>query len=491
MANTVIKLYSFSKRENSTKRPSAAGTSYNATFIEDTNIINPALRMNFAANVNPVNYNYAYIADFNRYYFVSNWEMDHGFWIIHLTCDVLASAQTQIKASTEYVLRASQLTDGTIIDEYYPCKGRVETTDTQFTNGGPFYTYPYDSWNLDQYCICIATIGGDARASESVPGISYYRMTMNQFTALINWMNQSVGNYLNPTDFGQETLKSLYNPFQYIVMAKLFPLNIGSSTYTRINFGYWQTPSDLTCSVAPGRYAVIRNIRVPLSNHPQASERGTYLNLSPYSEYVMHAPPFGDIPIDTTKLIGCTHLNCQVMIDYYTGDACLYIKGAPDATTDYTQLTSGIIHTAYANIAYDMPLSQVREDYVGEVQTRVSSPANAINSFMQGSFVSGIANAVSAVGDCAKAEMPTVNIKAPEGNLLHRSLPWKLTRTSMYVVDRDLAQQGAPLCQAVSLSSVWGGYALIESADFASDVMTQEENQKIKNYLESGVFLEG
>lgn len=491
MAATVIKLYSFSKRENSTKRPSGAGTSFNATFIEDTNIINPALKMNFAANVNPVNYNYAYIADFNRYYFVSNWEMDHGFWIIHLNCDVLASAQTQIKASTEYVLRASQLTDGTIIDDYYPIKGSTLVADRNVAPSDPFAG---SSWDINSNYIIICTAGGPTAASSTNPGINYYAMSFSTFCALMSWINQDITDYLDPTDFGAETLKSLYNPFQYILSAKLFPVNVGTGSIEGINFGYWTTPVNISGHPVSARFIDIQSKYIVLGDHPQASTRGTYLNLSPYTEMVLHAPPFGDIPLDTTKIIGKARLFFKILIDLYSGDATLFIKAsnaAASAGSNFDAIQDGIIAVAYANVAWDIPLTQIRQDYLGIQQTNMNNAGAAASQMVSGNIVGGIMSAISGIGDVARASMPSVQIKPSDGNLLSRADFWRLTVTHKTVVDRDLAQQGAPLCQAVALSSVWGGYALIESADFASDVMTQEENQKIKNYLESGVFLEG
>ena len=66
MAITVT-LYSFTKRENSTKRPSTGGTDFSCTLIEDTSLMNPTFKLSIANN--PIGKNYVYVADFNRYYF--------------------------------------------------------------------------------------------------------------------------------------------------------------------------------------------------------------------------------------------------------------------------------------------------------------------------------------------------------------------------------------------------------------------------------------
>ena len=55
MAITVT-LYSFNKRENSTKRPSSGGTDYSCTLIDNTSLMNPTFKLSIASN--PIGKNY-------------------------------------------------------------------------------------------------------------------------------------------------------------------------------------------------------------------------------------------------------------------------------------------------------------------------------------------------------------------------------------------------------------------------------------------------
>ena len=65
-----VNLYSFSKRENSTKRPTSGATSYSCTLIDDTSLMNPIFKLEIGSN--PIGKNYCYVPDFDRYYFISN-----------------------------------------------------------------------------------------------------------------------------------------------------------------------------------------------------------------------------------------------------------------------------------------------------------------------------------------------------------------------------------------------------------------------------------
>ena len=120
-----ITLYSFTKRENSTKRPSSGGTDYSCILIDDTSLMNPVFKLEIGSN--PIGKNYAYISDFNRYYFINDITTSNDFWYISCTCDVLASFKTEIGSQTHYVLRSASNYDGAISDTLYPASTTVSS----------------------------------------------------------------------------------------------------------------------------------------------------------------------------------------------------------------------------------------------------------------------------------------------------------------------------------------------------------------------------
>ena len=87
--------YTFSKRKNSTGRPS--GGSSNNIYIKDpSSVLNPQIMLETS---NPTAYNYCYIPTFDRYYFISDWISDHGMWQANCVVDVLASWKNSINSS--------------------------------------------------------------------------------------------------------------------------------------------------------------------------------------------------------------------------------------------------------------------------------------------------------------------------------------------------------------------------------------------------------
>ena len=165
MAITVI-LYSFTKRENSTKQPTAAGTSFTCTMIDDTSLMNPVFKLSIATN--PIGNNYCYVSDFNRYYFITDISTHQNFWYVSCTCDVLASFKTEIGNGTHYVLRAASSYDGDISDTVYPAK--IAATCSQIQPATNLI-----NWS-EGHSYVLGVVGIAANSVNQVGSLVYYHM---------------------------------------------------------------------------------------------------------------------------------------------------------------------------------------------------------------------------------------------------------------------------------------------------------------------------
>lgn len=77
------------------------------TVIEPVNLLNPVLKLSKA--IGSLSFNYLYISDFNRYYFVTEpptWK--EGFYEVHLHCDVLMSFKKDFYAKQAIMKRNSR-----------------------------------------------------------------------------------------------------------------------------------------------------------------------------------------------------------------------------------------------------------------------------------------------------------------------------------------------------------------------------------------------
>lgn len=111
-----IKLYhNDSDKRTVNKTLSNEGSLAGATIIDDTTILNPRLKVRDNGII-MVQYNYCYIADFKRYYYITNVTVSNGYIIIDCKVDVLMSYANEIKACTGVIARQENVWSGYLDD---------------------------------------------------------------------------------------------------------------------------------------------------------------------------------------------------------------------------------------------------------------------------------------------------------------------------------------------------------------------------------------
>ena len=100
--------------------PSGSGKSYSCAVKTGSSIISPVIEI--SDNSLP-SYNYAYISNFKRYYFITNIVYDRGIWVLSLTVDVMATYRPGIGNTSSFVLRSSRRSQPALIDTLYPVTG--------------------------------------------------------------------------------------------------------------------------------------------------------------------------------------------------------------------------------------------------------------------------------------------------------------------------------------------------------------------------------
>ena len=115
----------FTKKINSTARGTMTAT-YACLLKEPCTAQNPIVVLQLDSN--PSSYNVAYIADFNRYYWIRRWEYDKGLWTAYMKCDTLATYKPYIGGTNMYITRCSTAFDGNIPDDQVILKGVTHNT---------------------------------------------------------------------------------------------------------------------------------------------------------------------------------------------------------------------------------------------------------------------------------------------------------------------------------------------------------------------------
>ena len=491
MAITVT-LYSFTKRENSTKQPSSGGTDYSCTLIDDTSLMNPTFKLEIGTN--PIGKNYAYVADFNRYYFIKDIRSYQNFWYISCECDVLASFKSEISAGQHYVLRSSHSYDGSITDNMYPAKAVAYEQTSSPAEGDPF------DWSANHSYV-LGIVGEAPSGTYQIGSLVYYRMDETALTYFMGWLMNNVDTWsgLNG-EYSQGVQKALINPMQYIKSCMVLPVAPPDAAEealhrpSSIKFGYYSCSMSgigkLACVLASSPMAYETDL-VPIPKHPLASTRGSYLNCQPFSSYDFHFGPFGDIPLDPMVLNKNSNIFMSLAYDLTSGLCRLVLKGNE-------ALNDEILFNGSAQVGVNINLSQVYVD--GLAQTKVET--DAVFS-MAGAVANGIANmnpvsalvgvgqaATTGIQDATRLDYPLVSGLPNGGALLSFHDTWNIYLLHKYydIVDEDLTELGRPLCTYAVISTL-SGYILCSGAD-CQITGTQEESQKVNGYLNGGFFYE-
>lgn len=145
-----ISLYKTNSEKNVVYKTLTNEVSFaDVTFKNPTEILNPVITLATAIDVEA--YNYCYIPEYNRYYYISNIvSVVNGLWTINLSVDVLMSFK-QYFANFDVILKRSQTEYNKYIND-----GEIVTAADNIISTVKF---PQTPLNKQMYFI-LTTVGG-------------------------------------------------------------------------------------------------------------------------------------------------------------------------------------------------------------------------------------------------------------------------------------------------------------------------------------------
>ena len=466
--------YIFSKRTNSTKRPTG-GTPFNIEVKAPCNIINPEIKISTSAN--PTGYNYCYIPTWGRYYWVKNWTFADGLWTASLVVDTLASYRDQIGSSTEYVARSSAQFDPKIVANLYPTKATVVTKKRY-----AYRTPLTDDTESPDTGVCVVAV--NAPGDVSLGWAVYLAMGGTTVQELMSALLSDT-DYLDISaeEISSNLTKALFNPIQYISKAFWIPCGNAAigTPINEIPVGWWKMKN-------VGEAVVIQNTNdkqvftfsISTPHHPQHITRGVSTDGAPYSEYTLYCPPFGEIKLNANLFVLQSTLYCRLTVDYRTGDAVLDLSFNHDFDTVFFS-TSG-------NVAVSVQLAQIATNVDelaslgGLIQSAVGAIAGGAAAFFGGGdIVNGIASG---------AQQTTVQSQSKGGgaSVAKYGITPYLTGVFYDLVDDNNEDHGRPLCQRVQLATI-PGFIMVDDPDIEL-AATAAEIDSVKSYMRNGFFFE-
>lgn len=480
-----VDFYQFNKKSNSTLRPSTASASYNCVIKRGSGLIAPKIELDIGLTTAPT-WNYCYISNFGRYYYISEWYNENALWIANLKCDVLATYKSEIGSSSLYALRTSvaSLYDGRVVDTLYPTK--VNSTFDNSTTTNPWKSVYYGCFVL-----------GIVDKNPYYGSINYYVMDQPCFASLVAGLmdntitdsnDQPINNF-NLTDASEGLQLALVDPLQYIKSAIFIPLDYAdvnkiSLPFNNITvFNYPITVSGNHGLVSTSQPYSIINKSLITKKHPQTDARGNYVNTSPYTNVTLTFPPFGTIEIDTTAICDVNSIALEIMVDNTTGLGVMNVKSK-----------GNLLNRLEAQVGVPVQLSQVTRDYMGAINNTISaasSIASGVGGIMTGNVAGGVGSiigGVGAIGNAAASLIPRSQSIGSGGTYATLYETPRLDFQFFELVDDDIDHNGRPCCKMVTPSSN-SGYYLIQDGDVGISG-TQAEAEEVRRYLESGFYYE-
>ena len=462
-----IAFYNFAKKENSTAQPTGSGTVIACTIKTPSSVEEMTVEITSAT---VPSYNYAYIGDFNRYYYVTDIAYNRGIWEVSLKCDVLASFKSAIGSASMYFERSSAQKNGNLVDRFYPPTATATMSKATIAKGSS------GMWTQGKYVVTV--LDGD-----SSTGNTSYVFTPPAFGAFI----QSL--MVTGTDSSESIWDSLtqsikvtnFEPLKYIGACYWFPypsFTPGSAATTSIKLGNF-TATGFSCNAIDSTATNTITYTVTIPAHPQAATRGSFCNLEPFSEYSLNLGPFGNIKLDSTACAKATSFTIEIKLDPFTGRARAIITTNLGAVLANLSAQWGV--PVMISSGSNVNVGGIGQTFSGLVSAGVSAAAGSISGVLMGG-----ANAIAGVADIAKGTVSTVG---SAGAMVDHQFDLEFIARFFTIADDDNANNGRPYC-AVSTPATLTGYMVAQKGLVTSTAATNPELSMINRYMEEGFYYE-
>lgn len=445
-------LYIFSKRKNSTARPSSGGISINVNLKNGTNVLNPAFLLTGDIEAYQL-YNYAKWND--RYYFINNIQLERNNLLsISLSIDVLATYKSEIGNYTCFVERSASDYDIMLNDNYLSQRLTSAVSTTSLSS-------PLPRWS-ETGSFIVRTIGQASNASSI--GITSYSMTSNQLYQVLRFLfTESNFDFLVDT-----SVKSFFNPFQYIVSVDWFPFNViafGTSVDT-VKLGWWDSGINANIVDKTSLNFTI-DVDLPESVYSDFRRKSMYWTI-----LKLNLPGAGVIYLNPYE---CSHtLSIFYAIDIATGETLIRV---------YNKNSSYLICTASGKMSSSISIGQLQTNEVPNIKNALSG----IGSLLSGDIFGALNSVVDTTINTAQ---PTPCINGSAGNMGAILNNPRITISMNQYESKDfpLANCGRPLMQNVRIGSLTG-YVKCGNASLNSEALDTVKDA-INNYLNGGFYYE-
>lgn len=447
---TEIVLYHFSKRKNSTKRPTGQGTEVPCLLKSATTFQNPTFILQKPMN-DMLQFNYAKWAD--HYYFIdSTTSINAGQTEISCTEDVLATYKNEISNYTCFIERSSNQTTLANDTMYIPTNDWVLST-RNVIHKEKIMTSTYSQ----QYIIRVV----------SRTGVASYYIKGDQLNNLLDYMYTES----NFTDVITDAItKLMFDPFKYIVDLKWIPFvdrAFNNSNDEAIQLGFWD--SGVTAKRIDEDTVVNFSYSFSFDNPLYAITDFRYYSPS-FSNYFIKLPFIGVVALNPYKID--ESVNAVYQFDATSGLCNVFLQSKKVVFASYQFQLSVPVQIGYAST---------------NIAQLTTSAVSLVNAGFQGNIAQGISSGIEAGRSITAPEVSMLGTIGNISNILNNQI-LEFNSYACTSINPDGVSEGYADGNVRSISGL-SGYIKCRNASIEISGFTGDQ-EAVNNYLNSGFYYE-
>lgn len=460
-----VTFYTFNKRVNSTLRPSEEGLTFHCALKDDTSVTEPKLEVKLA---NIPTYNYCFLTEFNRYYFITDWQYYRGVWTASLTEDYLGTWKSAIVNTSAFVAYSTSHGSKDIVDTRTATSCDVTTVSQEQLASDSIFT--------SVGCYLLTLISEDSNGMNGVGAV--YAMTTSQLQAFMDLITSTSWLDAFITALGN----ALVNPMDAIISCKWVPFSYYQLDGNEVNIKVMFQETDKV-----GKLLIHNVVRKTVTfNLPTIGSVIDYRDSSAYSTGVLYLPFVGTVPLDLDAFYPNRTLYINITADVVGGEVCYTISNATDR----------ILSTYSATCATSVPVSNTDVASMGVtagVMTMIGGYIVEAAIGTGAAAAKGLATALSGMFAATNSAKITTQTN---GQLSSRCGAYVSTEISLAIIRKtptDLTEErnrkyGRPCAKTLTLTAL-SGYCQTVGASVSMEAL-QSEIDEVNNMLDQGFYLE-
>lgn len=471
-------LYNLAKRNRSTLVVQSSGTALNCTLKDATSITKPVLLFQ---TVEGFKYNYCYIPDFDRFYFVSVPQSVEGMWQVACIEDYLASFKTEIGATRCNILYAHGSTKN-IPDQRIPVTANL-------LKGHNYKALDNMVITEGMGAIILGLTGKGSFGS-------YLLQDSNDISELLDgvdvWFPTNVTSTL-------DSIKQFFyggSAAECLKSAIAIPLVIGGPDISSVEIEDLYL-GNYPCKTSSDRQIKAYKIDKPILNYSESIDipwqSSDWRRISAYTDISLYLPMIGLISIPATEVMNDSSISIKYAINVTSGDISAEIRGTQSERKIAVASGNCAMNTAYGSTGIDT--SKTMSAIVSGAGTLLAigsavatgGASLALSGGIGAGLTSTALNTIAALGGNGQG---SGGLGGGSSHGLDKVIHIFVTQKELSDTQEHFDEIMGKPYMSVGTPNQFTGYVQTDGFQFKSDRAYAEEKDMINQLMDSGIYYE-